>query len=370
MAAGPGGQWQPCSVSMNPADFPGLQPLPMRRFRYSDAGSIIGSSDGAVGTESSRGTGGMLQRPWISVVIAAFWCLATGWLFVEKIGPSLSTGSPPGHGQSLVAGQPPIPVAWSVLWNDTPLGWALAESSRLDDGQIAVDSRLHLDRVPIDEMLPKWTAEVLATVLRPAGPSIRGQGMVVDSTSHFRFESGGRLRDFDAEVDLPGVGVPILFTGSLVDDTLSVSLRAGDLRYETRQQVPWHAVSGDELSPRAVLLGLFPGRRWQVSIFSPLRSNGSTVELLHAEVDGEEQIFWDGQLTWTSVVVYRPDPTNRGSHRFRIWVDRSGRVLRQEAAILAARLVFERRNDEAAAELVAALAAADDAAVAAEPDTP
>jgi len=102
--------------------------------------------------------------------------------------------------------------------------------------------------------------------------------------------------------------------------------------------------------------------RWQVSVFSPLRSNGSTVELLHAEVDGEEQIYWDGQLTWTHVVTYRTDPTNRGSHRFRIWVDRSGRVLRQEAAILAARLVFERRNDEAAAELAATREAAQEAA--------
>ncbi len=299
----------------------------------------------------------MLQRPWVSVVVAALWCLATGWLFVEKIAPSLSNGSPPGYGHSLAAGQPPVPVAWSVLWKDMPLGWALSESRRLDDGQIAVDSWLHLDRVPIDDMLPKWTAEVLATVLRPPGHAIRGQGMVVESKSRFRFDAGGRLRTFDAAVDLPGVEAPILFTGAMVDDTLSVSLRAGELRYETRQQVPWHAVSGDELSPRAVLLGLFPGRRWQVSIFSPLRSNGSTVEVLHAEVDGEEQIYWDGQLTWTHVVVYRPDPTNRGSQRFRIWVDRSGRVLRQEAAILAARLVFERRNDEAAAELAADVAA-------------
>jgi hypothetical protein len=230
----------------------------------------------------------MLQRPWVSVVVAALWCLATGWLFVEKIAPSLSTGSPPGYGHSLAAGQPPVPVAWSVLWKDMPLGWALSESRRLDDGQIAVDSWLHLDRVPIDDMLPKWTAEVLATVLRPPGHAIRGQGMVVESKSRFRFDAGGRLRTFDAAVDLPGVEAPILFTGAMVDDTLSVSLRAGELRYETRQQVPWHAVSGDELSPRAVLLGLFPGRRWQVSIFSPLRSNGSTVEVLHAEVDGEE----------------------------------------------------------------------------------
>lgn len=304
----------------------------------------------------------MLQRPWMSVVVVAFWCLATGWLFVEKIAPSLSTGSTPGHGQALAPGNRSAPVAWSVLWNDSPLGWALAESRRLDDGLLAVDSRLHLDRVPLDEMLPKWTAEVLAGILRPHGQSVRGPGMIVETESSFHFESGGRLRSFEARVDLPGIFHPIRFTGSMADELLSVTLRAGELRYETRQPVPWRAVSGEELSPRAVLLGLFPGRRWQVWIFSPLRSNGSTVELLHAEVDGEEQIYWDGQLTSTHVVSYRTDPTNRGSHRFRLWVDRAGRVLRQEAAILASRLVFERRNDEAAAELAATVTAGRDAA--------
>ena len=299
----------------------------------------------------------MLHRPWVSVVVAAFWCLATGWLFVEKIAPSFSTGSPPGLGQSIASGGESVPVAWTVIWNDRPLGWALAEARRLDDGQIAVASRLHLDRVPLDEMLPKWTAEVLATVLRQATPVAPLTAMALETESRFRFDPSGRLRSFDARVDLPGVAEPILFTGSMTGETLSVLLEAGELRYEARKQLPWQGVTGDELSPRALMHGLFPGRRWQVSVFSPLRSNGSTVEVLHAEVDGEEQIYWDGQLTLTHVVTYRADPTNRGSHRFRIWVDRSGRVLRQQAAILAARLVFDRRNDEAAAELAASVAA-------------
>lgn len=304
----------------------------------------------------------MLQRPWVSVVVVGFWCLATGWLVIEKIAPSFTTGSPPGHGQILTSGNMSAPVAWTVSWNDDPLGWALADARRLDDGQIAVDSRLHLDRVPLDELLPRWTATVLADVLRPQARSPRHPGMVVDAGSRFRFEAGGRLQSFEARVDLPGIGVPVLFTGAMEEETLSVRLRAGDLRYDSRQHVPMRAVTGDELSPRAVMRGLFVGRRWQVSVFSPLRSNGSTIELLHAEVDGEEQIYWDNQLIWTHAVSYRSDPTHRGRHRFRIWVDRSGRVLRQEAAILAARLVFERRNDEAAAELAATVAATDEAA--------
>lgn len=306
----------------------------------------------------------MLQRPWVSIVVVGLWCAATGWLIVEKIAPSLSTGSPPGHGQLLTSGNLVAPVAWTVLWDGGSLGWALADARRLDDGLIAVDSRLHLDRVPLDEMLPRWTAEVLSSVLPPKMKPGRQTGMVVDARSRFRFDGGGRLQSFNARIDLPGVAEPVLFTGTMAAETLSVGLRAGDLRYDTRQQVPWQAVTGDELSPRAVMRGLFVGRRWQVSVFSPLRSNGSTVELLHAEVDGEEQIFWDNQLIWTHVVSYRTDPTRRGSHRFRIWVDRSGRVLRQEAAILAAALVFERRNDEAAAELAATVAATDAAAAA------
>ena len=111
---------------------------------------------------------------------------------------------------------------------------------------------------------------------------------------------------------------------------------------------------GDELSPQATLPGLTEGRRWTVPVYSPLRPGQSPLEILHAEVSGEETIFWEDSLVRVHVVAYREDPSSNREPRSRLWVDRSGRVLRQEAALLGARVSFVRRSDAEAARLAAA----------------
>jgi hypothetical protein len=55
-------------------------------------------------------------------------------------------------------------------------------------------------------------------------------------------------------------------------------------------------------------------------------------------------------------VAYREDPASHREPRSRLWVDRTGRVLRQEATLLGSKLSFIRRSDEAAARLAATLA--------------
>jgi len=132
---------------------------------------------------------------------------------------------------------------------------------------------------------------------------------------------------------------------------------AGEARYETTRHLPTTAMIGDELSPQATLPDLYEGRRWTVPVYSPLRPGQSPLEILHAEVTGEETIFWEDSLVRTHVVSYREDPSSNREPRCRLWVDRTGRVLRQEAALLGARVAFVRRPDSEAARL----AAADDA---------
>lgn len=80
----------------------------------------------------------------------------------------------------------------------------------------------------------------------------------------------------------------------------------------------------------------------------------SPLEILHAEVGSEETIYWAGSLVQARVVVYRDDPTSDREPRCRLWVDRAGRVLRQEAALLGAEVVFVRRSDEEAVRMAAA----------------
>jgi 1,2-phenylacetyl-CoA epoxidase PaaB subunit len=57
------------------------------------------------------------------------------------------------------------------------------------------------------------------------------------------------------------------------------------------------------------------------------------------------------------VVSYREDASARREPRCRLWVDLSGRVLKQEAALLGSKMTFLRRTDEAAAWLVESVAA-------------
>ena len=92
----------------------------------------------------------MLQRPLLTPIVVGFWLVTSGWLVVTKILPSLSPGSPPGQQALYTSGHRPIPVAWTVQWNERPVGWALATSTRQGDGGLAVDSRLQFDKLPLD----------------------------------------------------------------------------------------------------------------------------------------------------------------------------------------------------------------------------
>ena len=71
----------------------------------------------------------MLYRPWLIPLVVLFWCASSGWLLLAKILPTLSPGSPPGYQALYMAENRLVPVAWTVLWNDQPLGWAMSQSA-------------------------------------------------------------------------------------------------------------------------------------------------------------------------------------------------------------------------------------------------
>jgi hypothetical protein len=50
-------------------------------------------------------------------------------------------------------------------------------------------------------------------------------------------------------------------------------------------------------------------------------------------------------------VAYRDDPSSHREPRCRLWVDLSGRVLKQETAMFGTSMTFLRRTDDAAASL-------------------
>ena len=291
----------------------------------------------------------MLQRPWFTTFVVVFWCLTSGWLLVEKILPSLSPGSPPGYQAMYTSDAGLVPVAWTVQWDDRPLGWAIAESRRTALGGLLVDSRMHFDRLPLDEIMPAWTSLLVRKAL-PKG------GLTFDARGRLSIDAAGDLRSFMSLVNVPGSSEQVLLNGTVDSGTVRVHVQAGEMRYETTRHLPDQMMIGDELSPQATMLGLHEGRRWTVPVYSPLRAGSAPLEILHAEVGPVETIYWEGRLVRVHPVAYREDPASHREPRSRMWVDLAGRVLRQEATLLGSKLSFIRRSDEAAARLAATLA--------------
>jgi len=295
----------------------------------------------------------MLERPIFTPVVIGFWCVTTVWLTAAKILPAWQPGSPPGQQALYASGSKLAPVAWTVSCNDEPIGWALTQTSRSANRGVFVDSHLHFDRLPWDEMLPGW-ATLLMQRLVPTGESA-----AFDARGRLAIDESGNLRSFSSVVNLPGANQPLVLTGTVDDGSVTINVAAGELRYEATRHLPTTMMIGDELSPQATLPGLHEGRRWTVPTYSPLRAGRSPLEILHAEVGSEETVYWEGSLVHANVVAYRDDPTSDREPRCRLWVDRTGRVLRQEAGLLGAEVVFVRRSDEEAARMADAEDAAD-----------
>jgi hypothetical protein len=293
----------------------------------------------------------MLHRPSSILLVVVFWCVTTGWLVVEKILPSLTPGSPPGYQALYVTGNRLAPVGWTVSWNDRPLGWATSEAVRTDDGGMDVASLLHFDRVPLDQMLPAWTKLVFRQAVPP------GITVAFDARSRMQISADGRLTSFGSTVDLPGTGDRVELEGTVTDGDVSIEIRSRDMRYTTVRHLPAQLVIGNELSPQATLPGLYRNRRWTVPIYSPLRPGHAPIEILHAFVAGEELMAWGDEVVSVHVVHYSDDPSAHREPRCRLWVDQSGRVLRQESAILGSRLSFLRLPDDDALRLVEEAAA-------------
>jgi hypothetical protein len=246
-----------------------------------------------------------------------------------------------------------MPVAWTVYWNDQPLGWSLSQSHREDDGGMEVENTLHFDRLPMNDILPSWTKLILGRSFDPKAIC------ALDARGHLSIDPAGSLRAFRSVIGSPLSAEQVVLNGMIDKGQVTVLVSAGDAHYSTSRRLPTNISLGDELSPQARLPGLFPNRRWTVPVYSPLRAGGSLIEILHAEVGREESISWGGPLVRVHPVVYREDPARHHAPQCRLWVDRAGRVLRQEAAILGSRIAFVRQTDEEAVALAATLTGQD-----------
>lgn len=287
----------------------------------------------------------MIHRPLLTPAVVIFWFVTTGWLVTTKILPSLNPGLPPGYQALYSSGSRNVPVAWTVLWNERPIGWALSTSQVTDSRGLDVESRLHFDRLPLNEMVPGLAGVFLRQLVQDDVPA------AFDARGRLAIDANGRLKSFTSHVAFPGTNEQVTLDGTVDDGEVSMRVRAGGMHYQTVKHLPDHVMIGDELSPQATIPGLYEGRRWTVPVYSPLRPGQSPIEILHADVGAETTLFWEDGLVRVYVVSYREDPTSSREPRCRLWVDLEGRVLKQEAALFGSKMVFVRRTEDAAAWL-------------------
>ena len=114
--------------------------------------------------------------------------------------------------------------------------------------------------------------------------------------------------------------------------------------------LPTSSLLDGELIPDPKLLQIYVGRRWQTEMFSPFRPPGDSMELLQAEVVGEEPVNYDGETVRARRIEYRTlsaaGVASEQTLRSSVWVDEEGFVVRHDVYLINTKLRFDRRDSE------------------------
>lgn len=283
-----------------------------------------------------------MEHRWTNLIVTLFWLTTMTWLTIEKILPPLRRGDPPSFRSvygNLDASA--APIRWAVSWNNAPIGSATSETVHPTAGMTEIRSHVHFWRIPVEEMAPVWMRGFVHNSLGPFGGQLQ-----MDAYSRMEIDPLNRLSGFRSSIHVGDVPGEIVMQGIIDGSQLKLRVDAGEMSYNTERYMPRDALIGDELSPQARLPGLHVGQSWTVPVYNPLRPPDSPMEILQATVEGHEMLNWSRTSVDTLTVVYRADSGSTfGAARLprgKLWVDRSGTVLRQEVELLGAKLAFVR----------------------------
>jgi len=290
---------------------------------------------------------------WYNVMVVATWVTAMSWLVAYKVLPSLRIGQPPSY-QSILQSQREDPlVGWRVLCNEREIGWALSLTKQLADGMTRVDSLVFLERLPLEEFLPKW----LQGLVLPRGVDPREIHLQMEVRSEVMFDPLSRLSWFSSNIRFPPFLDGIRVRGKADEGRLHLTVSYGEFSQQVDFPLPRHSLFGETSSPQPKLPGLREGQKWTVQVYSPFANPSQPVEILEARVEKMELIAWNGKTYPTWVVVYRSEPGKGASRtqtpRGMLWVRPDGTVLRQEATLLDSKVTFIRLGEQSAAVLAA-----------------
>ncbi|GAB6166007.1 hypothetical protein JCM19992_20070 [Thermostilla marina] len=289
----------------------------------------------------------MVYNRFFQFMILLSWAGSMSWLLATKILPALIVGDPPTYEQIVEAQRRDNLVAWQLRFDDEHIGTAITHTHPASNDMTQVDHVIHFDDFPGDKMFPT----VWKLVLGPSGTHRRFR---LDLRSTIYFDGLKRLSSFETKLYLPPQEESLFsIRGSIEQDVLSLYFTSPGFRYDTELPLSQRSILTDQFAPQSQLPGLKKGQAWTIEVYSPFSiaqhvEGTRPLEILHAEVVGQDFISWEGRPTRAWVVEYTDDPGRRvnGDHhvRGRVWVAPEGTILRQEARLGAGKLLLVRMD--------------------------
>jgi hypothetical protein len=293
-----------------------------------------------------------MSSRWFGATVVILWLITMTWLVKDKVLPLILVGEPPSISNVIEAQRGKPAVGWKVLFDDQPLGWALADTKLQKSGLTEIRGRVHFDSLPLDKVIPGW----LQPLSRIFGSS--ADKSQLDAGSLLTVDGLGHQVRFDLTLLLEPLKEIISVRGTVEGGQAMLQVRMPSGSFEQSVPLSSSSLLSDALSPQpqTELPGLRTGQTWTVPIYTPLWPEKNRLEIFRATVlEGMQPITWNGEVVSAFVVEYRSEsrsgPGSRKPHG-RLWVRRDGVVLRQEAMIFGSTITFDRMSDLEAKELV------------------
>jgi hypothetical protein len=293
-----------------------------------------------------------MHSRWFNAAVIGLWLATMSWLVKEKVLPPLLAGDPPSYSQIIEAQKDAPPVGWRMSLSGRTIGWALNDTKPQQTGLTDIHGRVHFDALPLDEMMPSW----LRTFSRLLGQS--SNHMEMDARSVLTIDPLGHLVRFDSTVHADPLSEAVSVRGTVDGQQLQLTVRTGNASFTNEAFLPNDALLSDALSPQTQLPGLRAGQKWTVPVYSPLWPAKNPLEIIQAEVEGTEPVFWNQTVEECWLVVYRSDAgSTNSSHapRGMLWVRRDGTVLRQQILLFDTIIRFDRMTDPEAVKLASSV---------------